>query len=399
MILLDENQPREQAGFRAGFRTSDHLHTLSQIIEKAKECRFNICIGFVNYEKAFDSLDHQSLLHALDKQISDGKYIRLIKAIYREPSARVHLESTTTEAFKILKGVRQGDPISPKLFTAAMKDVFRNLDWQSNGILVDGEYLTHLRFADDILLVSHDPLELQTMIRELNEESIKAGLKMNIKKTKVMMCNRLQNNTITVDGKTIEKVDHYTYLVKNISLENETSGEVKRRIQLSWAKFGKLGFIFRDKDLPLSLKKPIFNQCIIPVLSYGSETWTTTKKLEKKLRVTERAMERIMVGVTRKDRVRNTDLRERTKVRDIIQDIKTKQWRWAGHLARRQDNRWTHIITEWTPRTYTRRRGRQSRRWMDDIRGSQGVTWMRAARDRTRWKNDEEAFLMQWSKI
>ena len=117
--------------------------------------------------------------------------------------------------------------------------------------MIYGEYLTHLRFADDILLVSHDPLELQTMIRELNEESMKAGLKMSINKTKVMMCNRLQGNTITVDGKTIENVDHYTYLGKNISLENETSGEVKRRIQLSWAKFGKLGFIFRNKDLPL----------------------------------------------------------------------------------------------------------------------------------------------------
>jgi hypothetical protein len=126
---LDENQPREQAGFRAGFRTADHLQTLSQIIEKAKEYRFNICLGFVDYEKAFDSLDHQSLLNALKNQVSDGKYIRLIKAIYKEPSARIHLESTTTNAFKILKDVRQGDPISPKLFTAAMEDAFRSLDW------------------------------------------------------------------------------------------------------------------------------------------------------------------------------------------------------------------------------------------------------------------------------
>ena len=138
---------------------------------------------------------------------------------------------------------------------------------------------------------------------------MKAGLKMNIKKTNVMICNRLQDNTITVDDKIIEKVDHYTYFGKNISLENETSSrEVKRRIQLTWAKFGKLCFIFCDKDLTLTLKKQMFNRCIIPVLSYGSETWTTTKKLEKKLRFTERAMDRIMVGVTRKDRVRNTHL-------------------------------------------------------------------------------------------
>ena len=396
---LDENQPREQAGFRAGFRTSDHLHTLSQVIEKAKEYRFNICLGFIDYEKAFDSLDHLSLLKALNNQVRDSKYIRLVKAIYRDPSARIHLESTTTGAFKILKGVRQGDPISPKLFTAAMEDAFRSLDWESYGINIDGEQLTHLRFADDILLVSHDPLELQKMICELNNASKKAGLNMNIKKTKVMMSTKLQNKTITVDGRIIERVENYTYLGKNISLENETAGEVKRRIQLSWAKFGKLGVIFRDKDIPISLKKQAFNQCIIPVLSYGAETWTTTKKLEKKLRVTERAMERIMVGITKRDKVRNTELREKTKVRDVIHEIKTKKWRWAGHLARREDNRWTHKVTEWTPRTYTRSRGRQSRRWMDEIKGSQGIVWMRSACDRKKWKNDEEAFLQQWREI
>ena len=94
----------------------------------------------------------------------------------------------------------------------------------------------------------------------------------------------------------------------------------------------------------------IFNQCILISVLYGAETWTTTKKLEKKLRVTERAMEMIMVGVAKKDRVRNENLRKKTNARDIIQEIKTKKWRWAGHLARRHDKRWTHCITEWTPK-------------------------------------------------
>ena len=295
--------------------------------------------------------------------------------------------------------MRQGDPISPKLFTSAMEDAFRTLEWQAYGINIDGEHLTHLRFADDILLLSHDPLELQTMIRELSDASQMVGLNMNIKKTKVMMSNKLQNKTITVNGRVIEQVENYIYLGKNISLENDTAAEVKRRIQLAWAKFGKLTLIFRDKDLPISLKKQIFNQCIIPVLSYGAETWTTTKKLEKKLRVTERAMERIMVGVTKRDKVKNIDLREKTKVRDIIHEIKTKKWRWAGHLARRQDSRWTHRVTEWTPRECTRSRGRQSRRWMDEIKGSQGITWMRSACDRKKWKREEEAFLQQWREI
>ena len=98
-------------------------------------------------------------------------------------------------------------------FTAAMEDVSRSLDWHSYGMNVDGERLTHLRFAD-ILLVSHDPLEL----RELNNESKNAGLNLNVKKTKVMMNSKHQHITLTVDGKMIEKVDNYAYLCKNISL-------------------------------------------------------------------------------------------------------------------------------------------------------------------------------------
>ena len=91
-------------------------------------------------------------------------------------------------------------------------------------------------------------------------------------------------------------------------------------------KFGKLRFLFRDEELPISLKRNLFNQCIIPVLTYGTETWTTTKKLEKQLKITERAMERILIGVTRRDRVRNQDLRNKTTVKDIIQEIKSKKW-------------------------------------------------------------------------
>ena len=91
--------------------------------------------------------------------------------------------------------------------------------------------------------------------------------------------------------------------------------------------------------------------------------------------------------------------REQKSETSYTQDIKTKRWRWAGHIARRQNNRFTHnngVDTENIPGVVG---DRVDVGWMDEIRGSQGVIWMRAARDRTRWTNDEEAFLLQWSKI
>ena len=369
------------------------------MIEKSKEYQFDLCLGFVDYEKAFDRLDHQSLLAALKKQNIDEKYIKIIKVIYKEPTARIHLNDTITDSIEILRGVKQGDPMSPKLFTAALEEAFRNIDWSDKGILVDGEYLNYLRFADDILILSHTPEELQEMIHDLAEESKKVGLNMNIKKTKVMMSNNSKNSKVTVLGKDLEVVEHYVYLGKKITFNNDTGEEIKRRIQMGWAKFGSLSYIFRDPALPISMKRQVFDQCIIPALSYGAETWTTTKRLEKRLRVTERAMERIMIGVTKKDRLTNIDLRQKSGVQDIILTIKSKKWRWAGHLARRHDNRWTHKTTVWTPRHLTRKRGRQSRRWRDDLTAQNGIVWQRIAQDRSKWKIGEEAFLLQCSEV
>ena len=63
--VLDENQPREQAGFRKGYSTIDHLQTSNQLIEKCNEFKRPLCIGYIDYEKTFDSieLDWQYLRH------------------------------------------------------------------------------------------------------------------------------------------------------------------------------------------------------------------------------------------------------------------------------------------------------------------------------------------------
>ena len=89
---------------------------------------------------------------------------------------------------------------------------------------------------------------------------------MKMKKTKVMMSNNTQNFKIAVQCKDLEIVDHYIYRGKKITFNNETGEEIKRRIQLGWVKFGPLSYIFRDHALPISLKRQVFDQCIISVL-------------------------------------------------------------------------------------------------------------------------------------
>ena len=123
-----------------------------------------------------------------------------MKDIYTDSSVTVHLHKKS-EKIRINRGVRQGDTISPKLFTATVESIFRRLNWENKGVKIDGEFLSNLRFADDIFLCTESPQEIQQMLHELSDESRRMGLKMNIAKTKVMV---VDNTPINVNNVLIE---------------------------------------------------------------------------------------------------------------------------------------------------------------------------------------------------
>ena len=101
-------------------------------------------------------------------------------------------------------------------------------------------------------------------------------------------------------------------------------------------------------------------------MTYGCQTRSLTKALVKKLETSQRAMERKMLIVKLKDRIRYTIIRQRTRVTDIVQYVINTKWKWAGHIARVKDNRWTIRVTEWQIKG-VRSVGRPKCRWRDDI--------------------------------
>ena len=106
-------------------------------------------------------------------------------------------------------------------------------------------------------------------------------------------------------------------------------------------------------------------------------------------------MERKMLNVELKDRIRNTIIRQATRVTDIVQYVTNAKWKWAGHIARMNNKRWTIRSTEW-PIKGVRSVGRQKRSWRDDIVGQQGAVWTRIAKDRESWRTLAEGYFMQW---
>ena len=228
--------------------------------------------------------------------------------------------------------MRQGDPISPKLFTATIQEVFKNTQLEEKGINIDGEKLSNLRFADDVALTTEDVRDMEHQLITVNEESLKIGLKIHKGKTKFMTNIDTTDNT-QINGTEIEKVTNYKYLGQTIGMENSTKQEVSIRIKAGWSVFGKCREIFLDRHLPMSLKRKVFNQYVFPAITYGCQTWSLTKTLVKKLETSQRAMERKVLNVKLEDRIRYTTIRQRTRVTDIVQYVTNIKWKWAGHMA------------------------------------------------------------------
>ena len=90
--VLDENQPREQVGFRKGYSTVDHLQTINQLTEKCNEFKRPLCIGYVDYEKAFDSKEHKAIFKALRSMCIDEIYITILEDTYTGATTRVHMD-------------------------------------------------------------------------------------------------------------------------------------------------------------------------------------------------------------------------------------------------------------------------------------------------------------------
>ena len=158
------------------------------------------------------------------------------------------------------------------------------------------------------------------------------------------MTNIDTTENIQINRTEIEKVTNYKYLGQTTAMEKSTKQEVSIRIKAGWSVFGKYSEIFLDRHLPMSLKRKVFNQCVLPAMIYGCQTWSLTKALVKKLEINQQAVERRMLNVKLKDRIHNTTIRQRTRVTDIVQYVTNAKWKWAGHITRMKDNRWTITV-------------------------------------------------------
>ena len=129
--------------------------------------------------------------------------------------------------------------------------------------------------GDDTTLTAESREKLKSFLMKEKEESEKAGLKLNIQKTKAMACGPI--TSWQIDGETIETVTDFIFLVSKFTADGDCSHEIKRRFLLGKKAMTNLDSILKSKDITLPTKVSAVKAMVFPVVIYDCESWTMKK--------------------------------------------------------------------------------------------------------------------------
>uniref|UniRef100_A0A670K5H4 ribonuclease H n=1 Tax=Podarcis muralis TaxID=64176 RepID=A0A670K5H4_PODMU len=364
--MWTENSQKLQAGFRRGRGTRDQIANMRWIMEKAREFQKDIYFCFIDYAKAFDCVDHSKLWQVLKEMGVPDHLICLLRNLYVGQEATVRTGYGTTDRFKIGKGVRQGCILSPWLFNLYAEFIIRKagLDESQAGIKIARRNINNLRYADDTTLMAESEEELKNLLMRVKEESAKYGLKLNIKKTKIMATGPI--TSWQIEGEEMEAVRDLTFLGSMITADGDSSHEIKRRLLLGRKAMANLGSILKIRDITLPTKVCIVKAMVFPVVMYGSESWTIKKADRRRIDAFELWCWRRLLRVPWTARRSNVSiLKEISPECSLEGQIVKLRLQYFGHLMRREDSLEKTLMLG--KMEGTRRRGRQRTRWLDGV--------------------------------
>ena len=144
------------------------------------------------------------------------------------------------------------------------------LDEAQAGINTAGRNINNLRYREDTSLMAESEEELKSLLMKVKEESEKAGLKLNIQKTKTLASSPI--TTWQIDGKTMESVRDFILGGSNITADGDCSHEIKRHLLLGRKAMTNLDIILTRRDITLPTKVHLVKAMVFPVVMYGDES-------------------------------------------------------------------------------------------------------------------------------
>lgn len=369
-----------QFGFVPGRSTTDAIFALRMIVEKHREKCQQLHLAFIDMEKAYDRVPRDLIWWALRKKQVPEQYVSIIQDMYHKAQAVVRTCHGDSAAFPVTVGVHQGSALSPYLFITVLDTICEDL--------LEPAPWTML-YADDVVLCSTSQSDLEEKLQKWKDRLHQYGLRLNITKTEYMAPGRetTDHSTIHLDSTPITRVEEFRYLGSVISEDGNIDADVKARMASGWLKWRECSGVLCDKKMPMQLRGKVYRSVVRPALLYGSECWAPLLRHEQAIHTTEMRMLRWTCGVTRLDKIPNTEIRRRMGVAPITEKAQEHRLRWYGHMERRPNDYIGKVVQRMEVEG-TRPRGRPRRRWLEVIEDDMKACRVRPrdAQDREKWK-------------
>ena len=359
---------------------------------------------------------------ALRKLGVDEWLIRVVLAMYAGSKSAVNINGFVGEAFDVNVGVHQGSALSPLLFIIVMEalssDIPGGLPWQ-------------ILYADDLVLMADNLEDLEVQFGAWKQCLESKGLRINIVKSNVMICDRsqgpflksgkypcgvcfksvgsnsifcpkcecwiharcsgingkLQNavnfsctrclknvqppslptSSVALNGCNLSVVNKFCYLGDMLDDGGGAVSSSITRARCGWKKFRDLLPLLGSKAVSLRVKRLLYRSCIQPALLYGCETWPSKAEDIQRLIRTESSMVRWMYGRAFNHDTSMTTTLRKLNITPVSDLMRRNRLRWYGHVERRPNTSWLKQV-QMLQIPGVVRKGRPAKTWKETIR-------------------------------
>ena len=273
----------------------------------------------------------------------------------------VQFNGSSSRPFGIRSGVKQGCVLAPTLFGIFFALLLRHaFGTASEGVCLwtrsDGRlfHLGRLRaktkvreapirdmlFADDAAVTSHTQQELQALMDRFSQACKVFGPTISLKKTNLLGQDTMELPAITIDDYELDVVEQFIYLGSIITDNLSLDAGIDKRIGKAVTTLARLTLrLWTNPKLTLKTKMVVYSACVVSTLMYGSETWTTYARQEKRLNSFHLRSIRRILGISWQDGVSNAEVLSRSNLPSMFTLLRQRRLRWLGHAYRMEDGR------------------------------------------------------------
>ena len=292
-----------QAGGKKGTATADHLMLLKETIREIRKQKKPVYMVFLDVTKAYDKAWLDAIMYVMYKEGLKTPEWDIIKKLNENITARIKTKYGITREINIKDSIRQGGVLSVNQYALLMDEISKEIDKQKLGTYIPSleETIGCLLWMDDVVLISSKPAELQKMLDITYDIACRYHIEFGKEKSKAMKIGGGKTNQpeFRLGDMILEYTDKYKYLGEILNNKNNmtdhisaTKGKVEAAYQTILTITGNSTF----KEIEMQVVWELVECCITAIITYGAETWYTTKtEMDKLNKLMDNIIKRILM--------------------------------------------------------------------------------------------------------